>query len=89
VTRRNRDDDGRTEDGRPWFEAPQLAGPALVERIEPTPFGVPTPQLGDDPTAWIAAMRQALRGGREAAEARAGSRVSAAPRRRSLRRVFA
>jgi hypothetical protein len=83
VTRRNRDDDGRTEDGRAWFEAPE---PPPVERIEPTPFVVPTPQLGDDPTAWIAAMRQAMRGSREAAEARARSRVSTAPRR-SLRRI--
>jgi hypothetical protein len=83
LTRQRRDDDGRTEDGRAWFEAPE---PPPVERIEPTPFVVPTPQLGDDPGPFLNAMRAAMSAGLAAQEARARSRVSTAPRR-SLRRI--
>ncbi|MGA2491324.1 MAG: hypothetical protein ABSF67_00070 [Roseiarcus sp.] len=61
--------------------------PALVGRVTATPWVVPTPQLGDDPTPFLNAMQRALRNGREADEARARSRIVAAPRR-SLRRVF-
>lgn len=80
MGRRSRwgDVDGRTEDGRTWFEAPQ--------QIEAAPWFVPTPQLGDDPSAFLNAMRQAMSAGREANEARARGRIQAAPRR-SLRRV--
>jgi hypothetical protein len=84
LTRQRRDDDGRTEDGRTWFEAPE---PPPAERIEPTPWVVPTPQLGGSPTAFLNAMRTAMCAGREAGEARARSCTVAAPRR-SLRRVF-
>jgi hypothetical protein len=85
ARRRKRDAfDGRDDD--PVTPPPPMVefDPGFVGQVNATPWVVPTPQLGEDPTAWIAAMRQAMRGGREAGRVR--SRISAAARR-SLRRV--
>jgi hypothetical protein len=59
----------------------------LVGQVTPAPWGASTPPLNGDPSDFLAAMRAAMSAGREAEEARARSRISAAPRR-SLRRVF-
>lgn len=89
MARRSRFDprEGKIDPSEPAAVAvPVERGPEPGALMEPTPWVVPTPPLNSDPSAYLAAMRQVMREGREAAEARARRRSVVAAPRRSLRR---